>query len=296
VALDSSAPQSWQYEETGVAIVQEENGVLAKISRGAFRASSSEAARFTHEHEEFGDLFAQPKTFMPMFATADLAGTLPPTGATATVDTASKPEGPNPKIGLKYSKDVPANVPMYIGETTGGKIEIATNFQSFFSIEAVVGIRVEHAFPGGVYFKYEAQTLKQKPLPGSDEKIESGHKDQIIFALGVYKDGNFPLDPYPLEVNWYVFAGIGFTFEAKLGEKSVGVGIAFVASGSVQYPQGKFALAEVGVKVEGQGLLEFRGGDKFLVLKASLSIELTVAFLFDIEWEVVEGTVGEIEI
>ena len=65
----------------------------------------------------------------------------------------------------------------------------------------------------------------------------------------------------------------------KPGEKkSVGVGIIFVASGSVQYPSGEFALAEVGVKVEGQGLIEIRGDDQFLVLKGNIAIEITIAY------------------
>jgi hypothetical protein len=50
------------------------------------------------------------------------------------------------------------------------------------------------------------------------------------------------------------------------------------------------------VKVEGQGLIEFRGGDQFLILKGSLAIEITIAFVLNIEWEIVEGTVYETEI
>lgn len=296
VLLDSSAPKAFTYDETGVALVQEENGVHAKTSRGHFHASSAEAAGWTLEAEEFGPLFDNVKSFMPMFASFDLAGTLPPKGATAPLETTEEPSGPNPKIGLKISKDVPKGQPMYIGTTTGGKIEIGTDFQNFFSIEAVVGIMIPGSFPGGVYFKYEATALKRALQPGSDKKVKAGSKETLVLAIGVYKEGDFLLTPYPLQVNWTIFAGFAFTHLSKPGQVSVGVGITFVANGTVQYPPGEFTLAEVGVKVEGQGLIEFRAGDKFLILKGSLSIEITVAMFLDMEWEIAEGTIGEVQV
>jgi len=181
---------------------------------------------------------------------------------------------------------------MFIGTTTGGHIELVTDLGSFVSIEAVVGICIAGVFPGGVFFKFESKALKRTLGPGSDTKIKAGSEQKLILAIGLYKHGKFPLTP-TLEANWAIFAGIAFTHEAKPGEKSVGVGIVFVASGSVQYPPGEFALAEVGVKVEGQGLIEFRGGDQFLILKGSIAIEITIAVVLDIEWEIVEGTVYE---
>ena len=296
VLLDSSAPNSFSYDETGVALVQEEDGVHAKTSRGRFHASSVETTRWTLEAEEFGPLFDTPKNIMPMFASSNLAGSLSPGGSTVPLDTTAEAHGPNPKIGVRIKWDVPEHQPMFIGTTTGGHIEGVTDFQSFGSIEAVVGICVAKVFPGGVFFKFESKALKRPAAPGSDNKLKAGSEQKLILSIGVYKDGHFLLTPYPLEAHWAIFVGIAFTHDAKPGEKSVGVGIVFIASGSVQYPPGKFSLAEVGVKVEGQGLIEFRGGNQFLILKGSIALEFTVAYVLDIEWEIVEGTVYESEI
>jgi len=89
VALDSLAPQTFRYEQTGVAIVQEKDGVHAKTSRGRFHASSAETTRWTLEAEEFGPLFDRPKNLMPMFSSSDLAGALPPEGATVPLNPSS---------------------------------------------------------------------------------------------------------------------------------------------------------------------------------------------------------------
>ena len=157
-------------------------------------------------------------------------------------------------------------------------------------------LRSRKRFPAESFSNTKRRRSSERSAPGSDTKIKAGSEEELILAIGVYKDGHFELTPYPLEAHWAIFAGIAFTHEAKPGEKSVGLGIIFVASGSVQYPPGEFAIAEVGVKVEGQGLIEFRGGDQFLILKGSLAIEFTIAFVLDIEWEIVEGTVYESEI
>jgi hypothetical protein len=203
--------------------------------------------------------------------------------------------GPNPKIGIRIAKEVPKRVPMYIGVTTGGHIEMVTDFRNFVSIEALVGILVKPGFPGGVFFKFESKALKRPAAPGSDIKLKAGSEQELVLAIGFYKEGDFHLTPC-LEAHWSIFAGIAFTHEAKPGEHSCGVGIIFIASGAVHYPSGEFALAEVGVKVEGQGLIEFRGGDQFLILKGSIALEITLAVLLEIEWEIVEGTICESEI
>jgi hypothetical protein len=181
---------------------------------------------------------------------------------------------------------------MFIGTLDGGKIEIATDFQNFFGIEVVVSIVIAELFPGAVYFKYEAEARK-RTLPGTDVKEKVDSKEKLILALGVYADGDFPIVGTPFQLTWDVFFGIGFTHDAIGGKKAVGLGIVFVVNGSVQYVVATRALAEVGLKVEGQGIIEFRAGDQFIVLRGAISFEITIAFVIDIEWELAEGTVWE---
>ena len=292
IALDSSAPKSWSYEQIGVAMVQELDGVHAKTSHGIFHASSTEAIRWTLVQEEFGDLFAEPKTLFPLFNSGVTPGPGLPSGvATVPLETSKESEGPNPKIGLRLELDIEKGIPTFIGHTTGGHLEIITDFQRFFSMEVVIGIAIAEIFPEVAFFKMEFEALRRKALPHSDTTVRAGSKAELVLAIGVYISDKHPVPfPFPHQFNWDIFIGIGFALERSPGEKSVGLGIIFQASGSVQYPLG-FALAEVGVNVEGQGLISFQDGDTFIVCKGSLSIEITVAFLLDIEWEIVEGEI-----
>jgi hypothetical protein len=288
VMLDSAASQSWSYEETGVAIVQERDGVHAKTSHGVFRASSTEAVRWILTREEFGDLFAKAKTLLPLLSTGISGpGTIPPGGGIVIPGTAMPPlttaEGPNPKIGVRIEKEIPDKVPVFIGVTQGGNVEIIFAFERFFSLEVVVGILIAGIFPAGALLKFESETLRR-----SDTNVTAGHKLEFVLAIGIQVEGEFQaLVPFPHRYNWKVFIGIGFATESGDG---VGLGIIFQASGSVQYP-GEVALVEVGVNVEGQGLVSFEDVDTFIVCKGSLSIEITVAFLLDIEWEITEGEI-----
>jgi hypothetical protein len=269
-------------------VVLEEDGVHAKTSRGRFHASSVETTRWTLEAEEFGPLFDTPKRMMPMFTSSDLFGDIPPGGITVPLETTEGAHGP--KIGLKIKSELPHMLHLKIKgifKITGGEIDIGTDFNNFYSIEARLDMVFFEVMPASFFFKYEAHGLRGlRRTPGSDKKL--------ILAIGAYGEGDFLLT-LSLEAHWTIFVGIAFTDIAKPGEKnSLGFGIIFIVSGSVQYPPGQFALAEVGVKVEGQGLIEDRGGgSQFLILKGSIAIEITIAYLLEIEWEIAEGTVYE---
>jgi hypothetical protein len=286
--LDSRAPQTWTYEQTGVAIIQERDRVHVRTSHGIFRASSTEAVRWILTREEFGDLFAEAKTLLPLLRTGISGpGTFPTGGGIVIPDTAMPPltiaEGPNPKIGFRIEKEIPDKVPVFIGVTLGGSVEIIFLFEEFFSLEVVVGILVAGIFPAGGLLKFESETLRH---PRSN--VSARDKLEFVLAIGIQVEGEFQaLVPFPHRYNWKIFLGIGFAVETGQG---VGVGIIFQASGTVQYP-GEVSLVEVGVNVEGQGLLSFDNGDTFIVCKGSLSIEITVAFLLDIEWEITEGEI-----
>jgi hypothetical protein len=292
LTLDSSLPQPWSFKQEGVAIVQEREGVVAMTSHGTFRASSEETIRWTLVREDFGAAFAEPKALFPLLSNGVTSGSgLPSGGATVPLSTTEKPEGPNPKIGLRWEFEIPEGVPTFIGHTTGGHIEIITDFQRHFSLEVVVGIAVAVVFPAGALLKVEFEALRRHVLPGNDNTVEVGPKSELTLAIGVYVENHYPVPfPFPLQFNWEVFLGIGFAIEGQPGTTSIGIGIIFQAAGSVQYPHG-FALVEVGVKVEGQGLIAFENDDTFIVCKGSLAIEITVAFILDIEWEIVEGEI-----
>ena len=82
IKLDSAAAESWSYEQSGVAIVYERNGLNAMTSEGVLRASSSEATRWILWRQVFGDVFADAKDLLPLLKrgiSSPVAG--PPGGA-----------------------------------------------------------------------------------------------------------------------------------------------------------------------------------------------------------------------
>ena len=58
-------PEPWSYEQTGVALIQERDGVEAMTSHGLFRASSHEATRWTLLHK-LRIPFADAKALLPL--------------------------------------------------------------------------------------------------------------------------------------------------------------------------------------------------------------------------------------
>lgn len=280
LTLDSTASPSWTYEQAGVAIVQELNGAVAKTSHGKFRATSMETIQWTLLREEFGDVFARAKTLFPLLnqgITSSLGTPSDGSGLTVPLSTSEKPEGPNPKIGLRVAFEIEKNIPTFIGRTTGGHLEIITDFQRFFALEIIVEIRVAEFFPGGALLKLEFEALRRKALPKSETSVKApGPKSGVTLAIGIAHSANYKALPF--QFNWEIFIGSGFVAESQPGSASLALGIIFQASGSIQYPANPepeagiidFALVEIGVNVEGQGLVtELEDGSTAIVCKGT---------------------------
>ncbi len=293
--LDSSAQEAWSFTQEGVAIVQELNGVVAKTSRGIFQATSARGLSWTIEREEFGKAFDPAKSLLPLLSkgiSAPVLGTQP-SGLSVPLSTREKPHGAELKVGLRFQKKIPQGTPLFGGVTTGGHLEVATDFQHHFSVEVIAGVRIAGIFPGGAFFKVEFEALPRNVLPGTDNTVSAGTKADVVLAVGVYATEEHKMLPFEFE--WELFLGIGFVREGQPGTTSIGLGIIFHAAGSVQYPAAA-ALVEVGVKVEGQGLVAFENEETIIVCKGSLAIEIAVAFILDIEWEIVEGEIARLTV
>ena len=295
VELDSSSTPSWRYEQEGIALVNESNGVRVKTSRGRIHADSGTAAHFTLQAEEFGEKLDKVKPIMPMFASNNLGGAIPSGGGAMPVESNNKAEGQQVKFGVKREFKIPPELPAFIGVTgDDGYVEIATNFQTFFEIDIVVNILVAHIFPGAVRFKYEAEALKET-IPGTSIQHKVGAKEELQLAIGVI--GGPPPTPFLyFWVEFDVFAGIGFVHESEPGEKSVGIGIVFCVKGIVGWPSTIINVASAGITIEGQGVIAFQHGNPFLVLRGTIAVDLTVALFLNVEIEVVDAKLVELEL
>jgi hypothetical protein len=298
IKLDPAAVVSWSYEQSGVKIVHERNGLEAMTSQGAFRASSSEATRWILWRQVFGDAFAEAKDLLPLLKngiSSPVAG--PPGGAimiprgndTAPLSAFKKAE--RNKFGVHLEFAIPENIPLLIGRTDGGKVEISFLFEKFFKLEVLLEFRLFELFPGKALLKYEAEQLERhigSNLPNV------GVEEKLILAIGFGTHGSFRPVPF-VEVEVELFIGIGFAQESRPDRAEVGIAIVFQISGSAKCLPEE-TIVEAGIKVEGLGLFEERGGKTVIVCKGTLSIEITVAFLLDIDWEVADWEFAALEI
>jgi hypothetical protein len=295
VTIDSSAAPSWKYRHDGIAVVTETNGVTAKTTRGRVHADSATAGVFTIEAEEFGKKFDKAKPILPMFASNDLSGSIPSGGAPTPLEGNNKAEGRKVKFGLKREIEIPPEVPMLIGVTGhNGYIEIGTDFQNFFSIDLVVDLLVAHLFPVAARFNYEAEALKET-IPGTSIEHKVGAKEELQLAIGLVAGRKWPVLP-SLWLEVKVFAGIGFVHEHAPDESMVGVGAVFMVKGTLSYPNPVTNLASVGITVEGMGVFAFEHGDVFLLLKGTVAAEISVALIFNIEFEIVDMEILKLEL
>jgi hypothetical protein len=152
-------------------------------------------------------------------------------------------------------------------------------------------------FPGGVLFKFEVVALTKKRFPASEAERTGDAKLEIVLAIGLYggtgtkrRRPGEPEQPDPDEFKtgfkfeWEVFVGIGFTYE-HAPVSSFGLGIIVMASGSAQYLIVGRKFAEVGLNFEGQATISFEGDKKYILCKGSIAVEITIAFVINIEWE-----------
>ncbi len=298
IALDSAASESWSYHQSGVAIVQRRSGLDAMTSKGVFRASSAEATRWTLLRQVFGDTFADAKNLMPLMkhgisspAAGSPGGSIVVPPGNETVPLAMfKAEDAKLKSGGRLEFTIPEGIPIFIGRTEGGKVEIIFGFQKFFKLEVSLQFRILEIFPGNALFKYECAQLRREI---GSSKVAAGFEEKLILAIGVGFDHTVVVVPFAFE--WEFFLGIGFAQESRPDRARVGTAIIYQASGSVQCPP-EIPIVEVGIKVEGQAFATERNGETVIVCIGSLSIEITVAFLLDIEWEIVEGEICSLNI
>ena len=184
---------------------------------------------------------------------------------------------------------------------TGGHIEIKLNLwdykSHYFSMEVVIAAVFFKVFPLSFFFKMELETLRRPTYMGSQSMVSAGNKREVILAVGMYAKSEFAIaTPFPLKFKWEVFIGIGLLEEkSESGKQEFHGVIVFKAAGSVSYP-GEAALVEAGLEVEGQCLIVKGppGGTDVLVCRGKLAIELCVAVLLEIEWEIAEGKVLEL--
>jgi hypothetical protein len=298
VSLESTSTPSWTYAQDGIALVHESNGSNLKTSRGRILASSVSASKFTLQNEEFGEVLNPVKGIMPLFDSVSLGGNLPAGGATAPLDSTPEAEpAVDVKAGFKLELEIPPGEDLFIGVTADkGYIELETDFRSFFSVDIVVPILVGLILPGAVKFTFDAETIKAaKTLPGASGPRVLGSKESLLLAVGLYAAGEDPSLP-PLQLNYKVFVGAGFTYNSKPGQTAVGLAFVYDAQGSVQYPIGKLALVEAAIKLQGQVGIEIRtGGHVFGVLRGKLAFELTIALFIDIEFDLPDFTLAEIK-
>jgi hypothetical protein len=297
LALDSVSAPSWTYKQEGLAIVHEDSGARVKTTHGKICASSVSAPRFTLQAEEFGEVLSPVKQVLPLFGSLSLGGSIPNDGATAPLDsTPARDSFIKTKAGLKISQPIPPGLPVFVGTTTDGDIELETDFHTFFSLDIVVTLAVALVFPGAGKFTYEVEGINAaKPLPGTSHTPQIDSKQSLLLAIGVYGDGEDDTLA-PIQFDYKVFAGFAFTYESKPGEKSVGIGGVYDVQASLQYPV-EVALVEAGIKVQGQILLELRtGGHVFGVLKGRVAFELIVALILDIEFDLPDFTIAEIKL
>ncbi len=258
IMLDSAASPSWSYEQTGVAMVQELDGVHAETSHGIFSASSTRAIRWTLIHEEFGELFEEAKTILPLLKDgigAPVVGlpggglAIPSGNATAPVRT-SEDDGPIPKIGLKIDIEISSRHPavnrQYRGwrrqdhpepriRLAGGQSRV-TSF-GVFSVTAL--------------FKFEHEALRREVhnyRTGAKRTAHPGDRLSIRPSRSSV--------PPTFMAKFEGFIGIGFASKSRPGERRMGLAIIYQASGSFALvpPGTDVELAEVGVNVEGLGI------------------------------------------
>jgi hypothetical protein len=230
-----------------------------------------------------------------MFASDDLGGSLPSGGAPAPLEANNKAEGRKTKFGLKREIAIPPEIPMLIGVTgKDGYLELATDFQTFFSIDLILQILIAHLFPAAARFKYEAEALKET-IPGTTHETKVGAKEELQLAIG-FIAASPPIPFLFVELEFSIFAGIGFVHENEPGESSVGVGVVFSIKGTASYPSKVINLASAGITVEGQGVFAFRGGDTFLVLKGTVAVDICVALAFNVEFEAPDATLVDMKL
>jgi hypothetical protein len=273
------------------------DGGHVKTSRGRYVGSSVERAKFTLESEEFGSAL-NPAKSLDLFASTSLLGGLGGGGGSGTVPMdATEGEGPNPKIGLKVDikLDIPKGMPTGVGVTTGGYVEIGTDFQNYFKLDIVFATTVVLIFPVAGKCQYEVELLKKPARPGSSTEIKAGEKHELVLAIGLYADGKTHFGPF--EAEWKLFVGVGFVLERKPSTGlSVGIGFVFYAELTIQYPNGILSLVEAGVSVEGQAILLFEADEAFLVCRGKLAFELTIAFVLEIEYELPEAKIAKLKL
>lgn len=294
VTIDSAAATSWAYKHEEIAVVTETNGITAKTTRGRIHADSGAAGVFIIEAEEFGKKFDKVKPILPMFATDDFSGSIPNGGAPSPLEANNKAEGRKVKFGLKREIEIPSEVPMLIGVTgEHGFIEIGTDFQNFFEIDLVVNCLIAHVAPVACRFKYEAEALKET-LPGTSHETKVGVKEELQLAIGVVWGYGTPVF-----IGWFeakAFIGFGFVSEHAPDESLVGVGSVYMVNGTFHYPNVLTNLASVGLTVEGVSVFTFEGSDLFLVMKGTIAVELSVALVFNIEFEIVDMEILKLQL